>query len=202
MLDPEGRPVKRNFVHVEDLVSAILLSIENPKARQQTFNVCMDEPVDYRKVAEYLHETQGLPSVEVKTQYHSTWLDNTKAKFLLDWKPKIDMKQLIDKAWSHDRPKDDPRKSGTPANQDIPIPSLTKPPTMNKLSVLAAFVFALVISEAKTEKSPDPENLLTLELESGLVVIELFPGDAQSDQADQRTCKGRQIRRCGLSSRD
>lgn len=49
---------------------------------------------------------------------------------------------------------------------------------MNKLPVLAAFVFALVISEAKTEKSPDPENLLTLELESGLVVIELFPGDA------------------------
>ena len=110
MLDPEDRPVKRNFVHVEDLVSAILLSIDNPKARQQLFNVCMDEPVDYRRVAEYLHETQGLPSVEVKTQYHSTWLDNTKAKFLLDWKPKIDMKQLIDKAWSHDRPKDDPRK--------------------------------------------------------------------------------------------
>ena len=74
---------------------------------------------------------------------------------------------------------------------------------MNKLPVLAAFVFALVISEAKTEKSPDPENLLTLELESGLVVIELFPEDnAQSRQADQRTCKGRQIRRCGLSSRD
>ena len=110
MLDPEGRPVKRNFVHVEDLVSAILLSIDNHQARQQLFNVCMDEPVDYRRVAEYLHETQGLPSVEVKTQYHSTWLDNTKAKFLLDWKPKIDMKELIDKAWSYDRSKDDPRK--------------------------------------------------------------------------------------------
>jgi UDP-glucose 4-epimerase len=110
MLDPEGRPVKRNFVHVEDLVSAVLLSIDNPKARQQLFNVCMDEPVDYRKVAEYLYETQGLPSVDVKTQYQSTWLDNTKAKFLLDWKPKIDLKELIDKAWSYDRPKDDPRK--------------------------------------------------------------------------------------------
>lgn len=110
MLDPEGKPVKRNFVHVEDLVSAILLSIDNPKARQQLFNVCMDEPVDYRKVAEYLYETQGLPSVDVKTQYQSTWLDNTKAKFLLDWKPKIDLKELIDKAWSYDRPKDDPRK--------------------------------------------------------------------------------------------
>jgi nucleoside-diphosphate-sugar epimerase len=96
--------------HVEDLVSAILLSIDNPKARQQLFNVCMDEPVDYRKVAEYLMETKGLPSVDVKTQYQSTWLDNAKAKFLLDWKPKIDLKQLIEKAWSYERSEDDPRK--------------------------------------------------------------------------------------------
>ena len=110
MLDPEGQPVRRNFVHVEDLVSAILLSIDNPKARQQLFNVCMDEPVDYRKVSEYLHETQGLPWVDVKTQYQSTWLDNAKAKFLLDWKPKIDLKQLVDMAWDYQRATDDPRK--------------------------------------------------------------------------------------------
>ncbi len=110
MLDPESQPVRRNFVHVEDLVSAILLSIDNPKARQQLFNVCMDEPVDYRKVAQFLQETRGLPSVDVKTQYQSTWLDNAKAKFLLDWKPKIDLKQLIEKAWSYDRAEEDPRK--------------------------------------------------------------------------------------------
>ena len=110
MLDPEGRPIKRNFVHVEDLVSAILLAIDNPKARQQLFNVCMDEPVDYRKVAQYLTKTKDLPSVDVKTQYQSTWLDNAKAKFLLDWKPKIDLKELIEKAWSYDRAEEDPRK--------------------------------------------------------------------------------------------
>ena len=110
MLDPDGQAIRRNFVHVEDLVSAILLSIDNPKAQQQLFNVCMDEPVDYRKVAQFLQETRGLPSVEVKTQYQSTWLDNAKAKFLLDWKPKIDLKQLIEKAWSYDRTEEDPRK--------------------------------------------------------------------------------------------
>jgi UDP-glucose 4-epimerase len=110
MLDPKDKPVKRNFVHVDDLVSAILLSIDHPKARQELFNICMDEPVDYRKVAECLMETKGLPSVDVKTQYQSTWLDNAKAKFLLDWKPKIGLKQLIEKAWSYDRAKDDPRK--------------------------------------------------------------------------------------------
>ena len=110
MLDPEGLPVRRNFVHVDDLVSTILLSIDNPKARQQLFNVCMDEPVDYRKAAEYLAQTRGLPSVDVGTPYQSTWLDNSKAKFLLDWRPKIDLKQLVDLAWDYQRAEDDPRK--------------------------------------------------------------------------------------------
>src|SRR6185295_13281867 len=43
LLDPDGQPVKRNFVHVDDLVSAIFAAIDHPKARQQTFNVCMNE---------------------------------------------------------------------------------------------------------------------------------------------------------------
>ena len=58
---------------------------------------------------EYLQET-SLPSVDVVTPYQSTWLDNAKAKFLLDWKPQIDLKQLIDKAWDFQRAADDPRK--------------------------------------------------------------------------------------------
>ena len=110
MLDPDGNPVRRNFVHIEDLVSAILLALDNPKARQQLFNVCMDEPVHYREVADYLQESRGLPSVDVTTPYHSTWLDNSKAKFLLDWKPKYDLKRLIDGAWDHQRSPENPRK--------------------------------------------------------------------------------------------
>jgi nucleoside-diphosphate-sugar epimerase len=110
MLNMEGEPVKRNFVHVTDLVSAMLCAIDNPKARQQTFNICMDEPVDYAELAHYLAETRGLPSVGILTQYHSTWLDNAKAKFLLDWRPEIDLKKMIDLAWDYQRAVDDPRK--------------------------------------------------------------------------------------------
>ena len=83
MLDPAGKPVQRNFVHVQDLVDSILAALDHPAAVQQTFNICMDEPVDYRRVAEYLAQTRGLPSVDLATPYHSTWLDNAKAKFLL-----------------------------------------------------------------------------------------------------------------------
>ena len=110
MLDPHGQPVKRNFVHVEDLVSAILLALDHPAARQQTFNICMDEPVDYSEVAAYLAASRGLPSVEVQTPYYSTWLDNAKAKFRLGWRPAYDLKKMIDAAWEYQRPADQPRR--------------------------------------------------------------------------------------------
>lgn len=110
MLDPELVPIKRNFVHVEDLVSALLLAIDHPKARQQLFNICMDEPVDYGEMGTYLQETRNLPNVRVRTEYHSTWLDNAKAKFLLGWRPEYDLKKLVDAAFDYERADDDPRK--------------------------------------------------------------------------------------------
>lgn len=109
MLDPMGKPVKRNFVHVDDLVSAILLALNHPNARQQTFNICMDEPVDYGELGAYLQQRRGLPCVPVETPYHSTWLDNTKAKFLLGWRPSYDLRRLTDAAFDYVRPASDPR---------------------------------------------------------------------------------------------
>ena len=109
MLDVHGQPVKRNFVHVSDLIESMVLVLDHPKARQQTFNICMDEPVDYRKVADYLGKTQGMQAVEIRTAYSSTWLDNSKAKFLLGWHPAFDLKRLIDEAWSYQRSPSDPR---------------------------------------------------------------------------------------------
>ena len=110
MLDPDGQPVLRNFVHVSDLVDAILSAIDQPKAVQQTMNICMDEPVDYRRVGQYLSQSRGLPTVDISTPYRSTWLDNSKAKFLLGWRPAYDLDRLTDEAWSYRRSPDDPRK--------------------------------------------------------------------------------------------
>ena len=110
MLDTDGAPMRRNFVHVEDLVEAIVKSLDHPGARQQTFNICMDEPVDYGAVAAHLKAKRGLPSVEVPTPYHSTWLDNTKAKFRLGWRPRYDLKKLVVAAYDYTRAANDPRK--------------------------------------------------------------------------------------------
>ena len=95
---------------MEDLVSALLLAIDHPKARQQLFNISMDEPVDYGEMGRYLTASRGLPSVEIKTPYHSTWLDNTKAKLMLGWRPEYDMKKMIDSAWDYQRAQDDPKR--------------------------------------------------------------------------------------------
>jgi hypothetical protein len=46
----------------------------------------MDEPVDYGELGAYLAKTRKLPTVPITTPYRSTWLDNSKAKFLLGWR--------------------------------------------------------------------------------------------------------------------
>jgi nucleoside-diphosphate-sugar epimerase len=109
MLDDRGRSVRRNFVHVEDLVDAILAALDNPEAHRQTFNISMDEPIDYGELGAYLAETRGVPTVGIRTEFHSTWLDNAKARFLLGWRPRYDLERLVDEAWSYSRGRDEHR---------------------------------------------------------------------------------------------
>ena len=108
--DADGKPLRRNFVHVDDLASAMLAALDCPSARQQLYNVCMDRPVDYGEVASYLKKTRGLDSIDIPSAYHSTWMDNSKAKFQLGWRPAYDVEKLIDSAWEYQRSPDDPRK--------------------------------------------------------------------------------------------
>ncbi len=47
-------------------------------------------------------------TVDIPSDFHATWLDNTKAKFLLDWRPQYDLKRLIDAAFDYQRAEDGP----------------------------------------------------------------------------------------------
>lgn len=108
--DAHYRPLKRNFVHVEDLIAAILAAFDNPICRGKLYNISMDMPVDYGELAAYLKETRGLPSIDIPSQYHSTWLDNSRAKFELGWRPQYDLQTLVEAAWTYVRPAEDPRR--------------------------------------------------------------------------------------------
>ena len=96
MRDADGHPLRRNFVHVSDLVSAILAVLDNPAARGELFNISMSEAVDYADVASRLQASRGLPVVDVATPYFSNWLDSAKAGLRLGWRPTIDLEQLIE----------------------------------------------------------------------------------------------------------
>jgi UDP-glucose 4-epimerase len=110
LVEADGTPVKRNFIHVDDLVEAIALALVSPRARQRLYNIAMDEPVDYAAVADHLATTRGLPATLVRGPYVGNWLDNARARAELGWRPAYDLAKLIDSAWDHVRPPSDPRK--------------------------------------------------------------------------------------------
>ncbi len=105
----DGKPLRRNFVHVDDLVEAIVFAIDNPAARG-LFNIAMTEPVDYGVVAERLEKTRGMKPVRIETPFVSNLLDNAKARLVLGWTPKVDTMALIDRAFAYERERDDVRK--------------------------------------------------------------------------------------------
>lgn len=107
--DCAGAAIDRNFVHVDDLVAAILKALEAPRARQRLYNVCMDEPVNYAAVAEYLARTRGLPSIDIASNYVSNWMDNARAKAELGWRPAYDTERLIEASWNYQRAPGDAR---------------------------------------------------------------------------------------------
>ncbi|KJS17208.1 MAG: UDP-glucose 4-epimerase [Hoeflea sp. BRH_c9] len=107
--DARGNFLKRNFVHVDDLVAAILATVGNPRAHGQLFNIAMDQPVDYGAVGEMLRASNDLEPIEIDTPFHSNWLDNSKARMVLGWAPEVGLEQLVDRAWRYEREENDPR---------------------------------------------------------------------------------------------
>ena len=110
LIDKDGNSLKRNFVHLDDLVSAIVTAIDHPESRQQLFNIAMTEPVDYQVVGAHLQKTHGMRPVRIETPYVSNLLDNAKARLRLGWTPKVDTATLCDRAFTYERAPGDERK--------------------------------------------------------------------------------------------
>ncbi len=110
LLDVNGDPLRRNFVHVSDLASAILAALDCEAARGELFNIAMNEPIDYARVGDYLQASRNYSIAEISSPYFSNWLDNSKARLRLNWRPEINTEALVDRAWNYKRPKNEPRK--------------------------------------------------------------------------------------------
>ena len=109
MRDADGGPLKRSFIHVDDLVRAMLMSIDNESAFGELFNVAMNEPVDYEEASKLVETIAGRKPSEIDTPFHSNWLDNSKARKVLGWRPEIDLGGLVERAWNYRRAENDPR---------------------------------------------------------------------------------------------
>jgi nucleoside-diphosphate-sugar epimerase len=109
LLDRTSAPLRRGFLHVDDLVAAIVAALDNPAARQQLFNIAMNEPVSYAKIADYLARTRAYRAIEIPSPFHSNWLDNTKARQRLAWEPETGPEALVERAWTYERAANDPR---------------------------------------------------------------------------------------------
>jgi nucleoside-diphosphate-sugar epimerase len=110
LIDKDGNPLKRNFVHLDDLVTAMITAIDHPASRQQLFNIAMTEPVDYEVLGAHLAKTRGMRPVRIETPYVSNLLDNAKARLRLGWTPKVDTAALCDRAFAFERAPGDERK--------------------------------------------------------------------------------------------
>ena len=110
MLDPDGVPVKRNFVHVEDLVGGDpgRASTSQGHASRPSTSAWTSRSTTASSAPTWRRRAACRRS-PIATPYHSTWLDNAKAKFLLGWRPRYDLKRMTDAAFDYQRAADDPR---------------------------------------------------------------------------------------------
>ncbi len=112
-LAADGSALQRGIIAVEDMVEAIMLALRKQPAGMETFNIAMDKPFDYGQAAQHM-EQSGVKHVEVPTQFHNVWLDNTKARQWLGWRPNFDTCNLLDAAWAFERASNDVRKQVYP----------------------------------------------------------------------------------------
>jgi nucleoside-diphosphate-sugar epimerase len=96
---PDGTPMRRHIVAVEDCIQAFLLALKVPGIEGQTFGIAMDEPFDYVETAEYVKQALGVQVLDLVDPVGQDFcIDITKARYVLGYRPQFDIRRLIDHA--------------------------------------------------------------------------------------------------------
>ncbi len=108
---PDGRPLLRHIVAVEDCVQAFLLALQRDGIEGQTFLIAMTDPFNYVDAARYAAEKLGLDILDLVDPVGQDFcIDTTKARYVLGYQPRFDICRLIDQAVEF-------RRSGQPRRQ-------------------------------------------------------------------------------------
>jgi len=96
---PDGRPMLRHIVAVEDCVQAFLLALRREGIEGQTFLIAMNEPFNYVEAATYAARQLGIETLDlVDPVGQDFYIDISKARYVLGYRPRYDIFSLIDKA--------------------------------------------------------------------------------------------------------
>ncbi len=104
---PNGQPVRRQVVAVDDVVQAFLLALQREQIEGETFMIAMNDPFDYLAAAQYAAKKLDLDVLDLVDPVAQDFsIDTCKARYVLGHQPQCDIHGLIDRAV-------DFRRSGT-----------------------------------------------------------------------------------------
>jgi nucleoside-diphosphate-sugar epimerase len=96
---PDGAPMRRHIVAVEDCVQSFLLALRTAGIEGETFMIAMNDPFDYVDAAAYVARRLGLETLELVDPVGKDFcVDTAKARYVLGYRPQYDIFGLIDKA--------------------------------------------------------------------------------------------------------
>lgn len=96
---PEGSPLRRHVVALEDCVQAFLLALKRDGVEGQTFNIAMGEPFDYVQTADYVAKRMGIEILDlVDPSGQDFCIDISRARYRLGYRPEYDIRALVDRA--------------------------------------------------------------------------------------------------------
>lgn len=96
---PDGGPMRRHIVAVEDCIQAFHLALEQPGVEGETFLIAMTDPFDYTEAAEAVARQLGIDVIElVDPVGQDFFIDTSKARHMLGYRPEHDILSLIEKA--------------------------------------------------------------------------------------------------------
>lgn len=99
LVHPGGKPGIRHIVGIKDVVKSIMLSVGNPVAVGQVFNVSGPSPFSYDVLANYVSRKLDLPVVDFEvSEYNDFSINMTKSRTVLGFEPEYDILRIADEA--------------------------------------------------------------------------------------------------------
>ena len=99
LIHPDGSAGKRQVVGIKDVVQSVMLSIGNPTAIGEAFNVSGPAPFSYDVLADYVAGKMDLPVVRFEvSEAHDFSIDMNKSRSVLGLHPEYDIFRIVDDA--------------------------------------------------------------------------------------------------------